>query len=80
MPQLHFYVPEETAEELRKRAEAKGISLSRYLASLVQTEVPSGWPERFFEDVVGGWKGEPLERPQQGKYEEREGLVGRQLD
>jgi hypothetical protein len=74
MPQLHFYVPEETADELRKRAEAKGISLSRYLASLVQAEVPSGWPERFFEDVVGGWKGEPLERPPQGKYEEREAL------
>jgi hypothetical protein len=71
MPQLHFYVPEQTAEELRKQAEAKGISLSKYLASLVQAEVPSGWPPRFFEDVVGGWKGEPLERPPQGNYEER---------
>ncbi len=74
MPQLHFYVPEETAEELRKRAEAEGISLSRYLANLVRSKAPSGWPERFFEEVVGGWKGEPLERSPQGEYEYREAL------
>jgi hypothetical protein len=78
MPQLHFYVPEVTADELRKRAKARGISLSRYLASLVQAEVPTGWPEGFFEEIVGGWKGEPLERPSQGKFEEREALGNRQ--
>jgi hypothetical protein len=27
------------------------------------------WPEGFFEEVVGGWKGEPLERPDQGWFE-----------
>jgi hypothetical protein len=74
MPQLHFYVPEETAEILRKRAESQGMSLSRYLAKLVQTEVPPEWPEGFFEEVVGGWRGEPLERPPQGEYEDREAL------
>ena len=75
MPQLHFYVQEETAEELRKRAERQGISLSRYLANLVQREVPSAWPDGFFDQVAGGWKGKPLERPPQGMYEERE-LLG----
>jgi hypothetical protein len=24
-------------------------------------DVPDEWPEGFFEEVVGGWKGEPLE-------------------
>jgi hypothetical protein len=27
------------------------------------------WPEGFFERVVGGWQGEPLERPDQGRFE-----------
>ena len=32
-----------------------------------------GWPDGFFEEVVGGWIGD-LERPDQGKYEAREGF------
>jgi len=31
-----------------------------------------GWMPGFFEEVIGGWVGEPLERPQQGEYETRE--------
>ncbi len=27
-----------------------------------------GWPAGFFEEVIGGWVGEPLERPDQGKW------------
>jgi len=30
------------------------------------------WPPGFFENVVGGWQGERLERDFQGEYEERE--------
>ena len=33
-----------------------------------------GWPAGFFEEVIGGWVGEPLERPDQGEYEIREVL------
>ena len=80
MPQLHFYVPENTAEELRKRAEAQGLSLSRYLASLVEREAPSAWPADFFDQVVGGWKGAPLERPPQGTFEERDPIERREKD
>jgi hypothetical protein len=72
MPQLHFYISEEAASVIRKRAEAQGISLSRFVANLVQREVSFDWPEGFFEKVAGGWKGEPLERPVQGEYEQRE--------
>lgn len=32
------------------------------------------WPEGFFEEVVGGWKGEPLDRPEQGHAERRDRL------
>jgi hypothetical protein len=66
MPQLHLYVPDEVAETAKARAKAAGKSLSSYLADLVVNEVAGDWPEGFFENVAGGWKGEPLERPKQG--------------
>ncbi|HIK12173.1 MAG TPA: hypothetical protein IGS52_18260 [Oscillatoriaceae cyanobacterium M33_DOE_052] len=34
----------------------------------------SGWQPGFFEEVVGGWVGEPLVREDQGDYEVRETL------
>jgi hypothetical protein len=33
-----------------------------------------GWMSGFFEEVIGGWVGEPLERAEQGEYETREPL------
>lgn len=58
MPQLHFYVPEEVAEKLRQRAKADGVSLSKYLAAVVSQEVAEGWPDGYFEEVLGSWVGE----------------------
>lgn len=74
MPQLHLYVPDDTAELLRSRARERGMSVSGYLAEIVGRELGGeAWPEGFFEEVLGGWVGE-LERPPQGSYEEREDL------
>jgi hypothetical protein len=33
-----------------------------------------GWMPGFFEEVIGGWVGEPLSRPEQGEYDMREQL------
>ena len=74
MPQLHFYVPESLAARVRQRAKGAGLSASRYLAELVKREVGTEWPEGFFDEVVGGWQGEPLERSPQGQLEARETL------
>lgn len=74
MPQLHLYVPEETAERLRKQARSRGLSLSKYLAEIVGRETSAEWPEGFFDEVLGGWLGEPLLRPSQLELEERSGL------
>jgi hypothetical protein len=74
MPQLHFYVPDAVAKQLRARARAVGLSVSRYLASVVGGEVAQGWPAGFFDEVVGGWQGKPLRRSSQGKVERREAL------
>ena len=74
MPQLHLYVPKDVADEVARQAAARGISVSRYLAELLRTEVKGGWPDDFFDAVVGGWRGKRLTRPRQGELETRERL------
>ena len=71
---LHVDVPDDVAETAKSRAKAAGKSLSAYLADLVVNEVAGDWPEGFFEEVVGGWKGDRLERPPQGSVEDHEPL------
>jgi hypothetical protein len=74
MPQLYLYLPESISKALKERARARGMTISRYLAELVQRQLGGDWPPDFFEEVVGGWKGEPLDRPPQGELEARENL------
>lgn len=74
MPQLHLYVPEAIAKQLRARARAAGMSVSRYIASVVRQGLGQGWPDGFFEKTAGGWRGEPLKRGPQGGMEDREDL------
>lgn len=73
MPQMHFYVSDQTANVIRRRAAAAGLSVSRFLAKLVEREFENReWPEGYFDRVFGGWEGEPLTRPPQGAPEERQ--------
>ncbi len=75
MPQLHFYVPEPVAKKIKERAAEYGVSTSKYLAELVQKDLDiTDWPEGFFDEVVGGWQGEPLQRPVQENYDTRDTL------
>ncbi len=74
MPQLHLYVPNDLAADLRSQAESRGLSLSAYLAEMVKGRAGHGWPAGWFETVVGGWQGEPLERAPQPPFEERRAL------
>lgn len=74
MPQLHLYVSDEVAAEIGRRAEAAGVSVSRFLAKLVQERASAGWPDGWFDRVPGGWQGAPLERAPQGEVEPREPL------
>ena len=74
MPQLHLYVPREIAREVKRRAQAKSATVSAYLAELVKREVADAWPEEFFDEIVGGWRGSRLERPPKLDLEAREPL------
>jgi post-segregation antitoxin (ccd killing protein) len=71
VPQLNLYVPEDTARLLRQRAKARGVSVSRYLASVVLREAADQWPAGYFRNAVGAWRGE-LKRPRQLPLEKRE--------
>jgi hypothetical protein len=74
MAQLHFYVPDDVAAEIRRRAETAGTSTSKFVADLVTREVKGDWPPGFFEEVVGSWEGERPTRPDQGEFEKRRRL------
>lgn len=74
MPQLHCYVAEDVATQLQQKAERAHLSISRYLALLIQKDIGTEWPEGYF-DLFGSWEGEALERPEQGEYELREVLL-----
>lgn len=68
---MHLYVPEALAQTVRRRAQEKGVSVSRYLAKLVQHEISDEWEDSFFEEVVGAWVGE-LERPEELEWKPRD--------
>jgi len=74
MAQIHCYIPDGLASQLSRKAEKKHLSVSKYLAGLVRKDIVSGWPDGYFEQVFGRWEGEPLQRPEQGDYEQRERL------
>ncbi len=73
MPQLHCYVPEDTASQLQQKAERLHLSVSKYLALLIQKDIGNQWPEDYFE-LFGSWEG-GFERSEQGGYEQREVLL-----
>ncbi|MCX6595598.1 MAG: hypothetical protein NTV70_04455 [Acidobacteria bacterium] len=73
MPQLNFYVPQSTADELKRRAKVRKLPVSRYIAEIVSKDVRTGWPPGYFESFAGKWIGD-LERPDQGVLEEIEPL------
>lgn len=71
MPRLHLYVSEEVAKQLRAQARVREMSLSEYLAEVVQRDLQAGWPDGYFDEVVGGWIGEGPNRPEPLELEER---------
>jgi hypothetical protein len=72
MAQLYFYVPDGTADAIRRKAAARNLPVSKYLAQIVKREVIDDWPAGFFDKIIGGWSGEPLSRPPQGEPEKRD--------
>ncbi|RLE18157.1 MAG: hypothetical protein DRJ61_14320 [Acidobacteria bacterium] len=72
MPQLHLYVNDDVAADIKRRANETGMSVSRFLALMIRERTPTDWPEDWFDRIPGGWQGRPLVREPQGKFETRE--------
>jgi hypothetical protein len=72
MSQLHFYVPDSIEAQIRLKAKAANLPLSRFLADLVKREAlgPDQWPEGYF-DLFDQWDGEAQVRPSQPSLESR---------
>jgi len=71
MPQLHFYVPDEIAEQIKRRAAQAGQPISRYVAELVKRDADEGWPKGYFERISGASQEDPIKHEPSGPPEER---------
>ena len=71
MPQLHFYVPEAVAEQIKRRAAQAGQPVSRYVAELVMRDAGHGWPAGYFENITGLSPDESIPYEPSGPPEER---------
>ena len=49
MPQMHLYLSEELAANVKEKAARLGISSSKYMANIIKKELSSDWPEGYFE-------------------------------
>ncbi|BCL38199.1 hypothetical protein [Nostoc sp. MS1] len=69
-------LPQDKQEEVLNFVEFLLFRLKLQTNDKIQQSTPQfkGWNPGFFEEVIGGWVGEPLERPEQGEYESRETL------
>ncbi|MFM9968393.1 MAG: hypothetical protein ACKVQK_08350 [Burkholderiales bacterium] len=74
MPQLHFYVPDDVAEQIKNRAAQADQPLSRYVAELVKREVSQGWPPGYFERLAAKPGDARFVFEPTGVAEERSGL------
>jgi len=71
MTQIQCEIPDELAQKFQKKAQQAHLSVSKYLSLLIEKDMENQWPEGYFE-LFGSWNGEPLERPNQSDYENRE--------
>lgn len=71
MPQLHFYVPEDVAKMIKRRAAQANQPVSRYVAELVKRDAGQGWPAGYFEALSRGAGGAAFTHEPSGLPEER---------
>jgi hypothetical protein len=65
MPQLHFSVDERTAKRIEREAKRRGLTISKYIATLVSREGGAEWPPGYLDSVVGSCAATPLREPEE---------------
>lgn len=61
MSQLHCYLREGLAERVQRKAQMHQLSVSRYLAYLVEKDVGLQWSDDYFA-LFGAWQSEGTAR------------------
>ena len=74
MAQLHFYVPDDLAEQIKARAAQAKMPISRYVAELVKRDVGLGWPKDYFKRISRGTSATAIVHEPSGPPEERQPL------
>ena len=74
MAQLHFYVPDILAEQIKARAAQAKMPISRYVAELVKRDVGLGWPKDYFKRISSGAATAAIVHEASGPAEERQPL------
>lgn len=70
MPQRNLYVDESTHTRMRRAAEAAGMSLSKWVASMVIEKTANQWPDEVLA-LAGAWNDFPsLEEIRAGARED----------
>jgi len=72
MPQLNINLPDNLARAVHIKAISAGKTDAEFLAELVAAHIHPIWTEAYKTEVLGGWVGEPPERPEPVLPEERE--------
>ena len=68
MAQLSLYLDDDTMERLRRRAEERHTSLSKYVSDLVRRDLGSGWPPGFL-DLYGSIDDDAFVEPDEIPFE-----------
>jgi hypothetical protein len=61
MPQLSVYLDDDTIAQVKERAKAGNISVSKFFANALDTYMSTQWPEGF-ETLFGSISDETFER------------------
>lgn len=76
MGQLTIYLDDETAERVKAAAESSGMSLSRWIATVVREKTETVWPAAV-TNLAGAWPDFPTAEELRGSQPpdtEREGF------
>ncbi len=64
MPQLSLYLDEPSMQMLREKAGLSHLSMSKFVAGLIQqSELRTSWPAGYWDDVYGSVSDSSFEAP-----------------
>jgi hypothetical protein len=72
MHQLNIYLPDNLAKAVHLKAVSAGKTDAEYITDIVAAHIHPTWTDTYKTQVLGGWHGDPPERPEPTLPEERE--------